>query len=153
MLVQRRRPIGNFDFGSPVRFEINPYKNGAGPYPKRLYARLATELAEVLWNSDTVLSIMPVAWGRMKPPKNKTSQMQKSQPLQLSGPKKGVGKEKINAHIPMTPCIMWDFRLLYPPRYVVMIPPRITPEIGAVKVTNIKVAVASPASISRTWFK
>ena len=47
---------------------------GDGRYPKRLYDRVASELAVVLLSTSTELSMIPVMVGRMLAPKKKTNQ-------------------------------------------------------------------------------
>lgn len=58
---------------SSKKSETSPYKKGAGRYPKRLYARVAIELAVVLRYFSTEFNIMPVKGAIMVDPKKNTS--------------------------------------------------------------------------------
>lgn len=72
--------------------------------------------------------------GSKKPPKKRSSH--KKNPKTFKSEIKGIGNPEITAAIPTKHCKIYPFLVLYPPKYVVIIPPTITPKIGAVKLIN-----------------
>ena len=105
--------------------------NGDGRYPKRLYARVARELAVVLRCTSTELSMMPVMVGKMLAPKKNTNQRHMYTKYLCSI--NGTGKAKIEAHAPSMTQRQNAFGELYPPSDPKTTPPTMTPAIGAVK--------------------
>lgn len=84
---------------------------------------------------STELSIIPYSCGKIEPPKNRTSHSWRANKCRLLV--KAIGKLKTAESMAFSTCKSYPFRVLYPPRYDVIKPPRITPAIGAVNVIVI----------------
>jgi hypothetical protein len=75
-----------------------------------------------------------VTGGSKKPPKKRSNH--KKNPKTIKFEIKGIGNPEKTAAIPIKHCKIYPLFVLYPPKYVVTIPPTITPKIGAVKLIN-----------------
>ena len=108
--------------------------NGDGRYPKRLYDRVASEFADVLLSTSTELSMIPVMVGKMLAPKKKTNQ--RNMYTNILSERNGIGRALIQAKKPSKQHKPNALEELYPPIDPNIIPPMITPAMGAVKQVN-----------------
>lgn len=95
--------------------------------------------------------MIPVTGGRMNPPKNRSPHKHVTKRTRWSGSKKGIGRAHKTADTPATHYKICALQSLYPPKDVVIMPPIITPEIGAVKHRAAKYHAANSGSISITF--
>ena len=94
--------------------------------------------------------MIPVTGGSIAPPKKRTNHRQIPKYLKFTN---GIGRAKTTASNPKKPWSFCAFFVLYPPALVVMIPPTITPDIGAdILVPAKKIAVISDGTPS-TFYK
>ena len=80
--------------------------------------------------------MIPVNEGRINPPKKRRNQT--NDPTTANESKNGTGKAHATANKPAILSNLNDFRVLYPPNEVVIIPPTTTPLTGAVKQVAVK---------------
>jgi len=72
--------------------------------------------------------MIPVTGGNIAPPKKRTNHKQTPNNLKST---KGIGKANTTARVPKKHYSFYALTVLYPPAFVVIIPPTITPDIGA----------------------
>ena len=81
--------------------------------------------------------MMPVRDGKIEPPKKRSSQKAEPTYSNFDG-RNGIGKAHNTAQTPTIRINLNDFIVLYPPSFVVTIPPQITPLTGPEKHVTVK---------------